>query len=413
MWGFERWRNKNKIEGGKSATLFTYLNSVFSWDNKIDEFCPEKAYELSLQLAEVFIPIDAIASRVAALEYVVMDENGEEVKLSPKMRALLKQPNALSLRFSDLIYPVVFSELSDGNSYVYRKQSLDVNNPEYISGIWCLPPNIVSIHYKREVPDFFSITNKSDLVDHYKILNSKTRIEPNSIIHSTSTFFKDCGLSIKGRSPLEAAEKNINNLLAVYEARNKVYKNNGMAGILSKAHTSSGGSIEAAMNPGTLKEIQQDLNSDFGITGNKNIWAASSIPLTFIKTLATISELQPFEETEADAIVIAGILGLDKELIPKRGSTTFTNKKDAEIALWQNTIKPMSEDVCRILDEAFLLPEDQHFVAKTNHIEVLQEDKNTKLESDKLIIENIKAIEESGLKDNPAIKRILEGYEQD
>ena len=58
--------------------------------------------------------------------------------------------------------------------------------------------------------------------------------------------------------------------------------------------------------------------------------------MNFIKTLATISELQPFEETEADALVIAGNIGVDKDLLNTKDNSNYENKKNAEINFWQN-----------------------------------------------------------------------------
>lgn len=395
----------------KDSKFISYISAMFGMSNSISAFSESNAFSLALQLSEIFNPIDAIASRASSITYEIQDSSGRAAIPNADEKRLMDSPNPLN-SFGDLVYSMIFSELSDGNSYTYRAdlgKSLKQSN---IANIWNLPPNLVSIKYKSSIPDFFFIKDKSDFIDSYRVNFLNRDLDPSSIIHRTSSFYRtSCanGL-IEGRSPLTAVEKNINNLLAVYSARYKVYENNGMAGILTRASTTGNGEVADIFSASSREDIINDIMSRNGLTGDKKLLAVSSIPLSFIKTLGTISELQPFEETEADGIAIAGIFGVDKELIPKKASSTYTNKQNAEVSLWQNVIKGICWDVCRSLDGLFLLENGRHFVPIFDDVEVLQTDAKTKLEGDGLMIDNILKIESSGLQDNELLKKIIESY---
>ena len=403
---FGKWFN-----GNKDNRLMSYISAMFGMTNNITKFSEESAFSLALQLSEIFNPIDAIAGRVSSITYEIQDRSGKAVKPNADEERLMKSPNPLG-SFGDLVYSMVFSELSDGNSYTYRVDLSASLDQSKISGIWSIPPNLVSIKYKNQVPDFFTIKDKADFIDAYRVNFLNKNIDPRSIIHRTSSFYRSsCSNGLfEGRSPLVAVEKNINNLLAVYSARYKVYENNGMAGILSRASINGNGDVADVFSSASRDDILDDINKRNGLTGDKRLWSVSSIPVNFIKTLATISELQPFEETEADAIAIAGIYGVDKELIPKKSSTPYTNKERAEISLWQNTVKGVAWDISKSLDDLFLLKDGRHFVPIFDDVEVLQTDAKTKLESDSIMIENIHKIKEYGLENEDVVRKIKESY---
>lgn len=410
---FERWRGKDK-NSKVIEKVITYFHSLYGSSNNITKFTESSAYNLAFQLSEVFFPIDAIADRAASIPYEIRDKNDNPITLSLRQKELLKKPNIFN-SFSDLVYSIVFSLLADGNQYTYTNYASNNPSADMISSIWSIPPPLMTIEYKKNIPSVFNAKSKSDLVEYYKVIDNKEKIDPRFITHTTTaTLRKLTSIGIEGRSPLCPAEKNINNLLAVYEARFKIYDSNGMAGILSRAATTSaGGDIAAAMldaNPITQEKMYEDLTGEYGLRGDKKAYGFAPYPIQFTKTLASIRELMPFEETLADAIAIAGVYGVDKDLVPQLKGTTFTNKDIAEVGLWQNVVKGVAYDVASVLNDAFCLSQDQHFAPVFDDVEALQEDKKQMLESDKLIIENLRSIKDGDLRDDPIVKRILEGY---
>lgn len=384
-----------------------YVNSLNG--DKLIKISNDNAYELACNVAEIFIPIDAIADRAASVPYLIRNKNTQEL-YEPKgnLKRLVDQPNPFDL-LSNIVYKKVFSELSAGEGFVYTKTPEYLKNPtiDNISNIWVLKPNITCAVIKKEVTNPFLMKSKDEMIAYYKtFFLYKHEIEPRYITHRTTLGIDGNG---KSCSPLMGAERNINNILAVYQARYNVYAKNGNGGILSKA-SSKDDSLQAAVDPVTRDQILNDLQSRNGLTGNKNFIGISAIPLQFIKTLGTIAELQPFEETEENAIKIAGIFGVDPEIIPRKGSSTFTNKNDAEKGLWQNVIKSICEDQAKDLTKIYYLPEDLEFFPDLSKVEALQEDKKTGLESDSILIDNLAKLTEAGQKMDQAYSNLNEKY---
>lgn len=394
-WGYWYWMNE--------------ACRVFYSGNHIEPFSDRNAYRIACTVAEVFFPIDAIADRVASLKFDVVNESGEIVEPPKNIQRLIEQPNIFS-SFSGLIYESVFNELSDGNNFIYTKtpRSIKGISPDTISSVWVLQPDRINIKVKDRRPKIFDVKNLSDIIE--SISYSKYDEEDININHITIERSMGAGCyrdGLKSRSPLCAAEMNINNLLAVYQARYKVYANNGNAGILTRDPAGTN-SMEQVVDPATREEIVNDILDRNGLIGDKKLWTVSAIPLKFIKTLATINELQPFEETREDALQIAGIYGVDKDLIPMKEGTTFTNNKAAEKKLYQNVIKGVASDKAETFTKAFALDSiGLRFKPNYEDVEVLQEDIETSHRGDGLLIDNLIKMQDSGMIESSESKEIV------
>ena len=385
-----------------------YINSLNN--DKLIRFSNDIAYELACNVAEVFFPIDAIAERVSSVNYELINEStGELYNPSVNLDKLIKQPNPFD-SLSDIVYKSVFSVLSDGNSYIYTKTPDSIKNPtiDNISNIWVLKPDVTKPKFLKYIVNPFLIKSKNDLIEYYKtFFMIRHNIEPRYIVHSTSLGINENGVAI---SPLTRVSRNIDNILAVYQARYNVYSKNGNAGILSRDAASTNNSMQEVVDPVSRDMMLKDLQDRNGLTGNKNFIGISSIPLKFIQTLGTIKDLQPFEETEANAVCIAGAFQVDPELVPRKDHSTYTNKIVAEKTLWQNVIKPMAEDKAKELTKVYYLPDGVIFKPNYDNIEALQEDKKTSYESDAIMIDNLAKLTEAGQDMNQAYNNLNEKY---
>lgn len=391
----------------------SYFNQYLQNANgdRLIKFDQDRAYELANTIAEIFIPIDAIAERCANIKYDIVNRSTQEIITpSGNLKRLLDSPNPLD-KFSDIIYQEVFSKLSDGNSYFYTKTADSIVNPTYdnISNIWVLRPNLTKPVLKKSISNPFLMKTIGDIVDFYKtFFFYEHKIQPRYVLHNTALGITQSGT---GKSPLFACEKNINNILAVYQARYNVYAKNGNAGILAKAPVGGGGaSLQEAIDPITRDTILKDLQDRNGLIGDKNFIGMSSVPLQFIKTLGTIKELEPFDETLENAIKIAGVFGVNKELIPKKDNATFSNQMIAEKSFWQNVVKGTAYDVAKTLNKVYYLPEEWTFEPNFSGIEALQEDKKAGFEADGLMIDNLDKLKANGIDMEQAYLKIQERY---
>lgn len=385
-----------------------YINSLNN--DKLIRFSNDIAYELACNVAEVFFPIDAIAERVSSVDYELINEStGELYSPSVNLDKLIKQPNPFD-SLSDIVYKSVFSVLSDGNSYIYTKTPDSIKNPtiDNISNIWVLKPDVTKPKFLKYIVNPFLIKSKNDLIEYYKtFFMIRHNIEPRYILHSTSLGINENGVAT---SPLTRVSRNIDNILAVYQARYNVYSKNGNAGILSRDAASANNSMQEVVDPVSRDVMLKDLQDRNGLTGNKNFIGISSIPLKFIQTLGTIKDLQPFEETEANAVAIAGAFQVDPELVPRKDHSTYTNKIVAEKTLWQNVIKPMAEDKAKELTKVYYLPDGVIFRPNYDNVEALQEDKKTGYESDAIMIDNLAKLTEAGQDMSQAYNNLNEKY---
>ena len=376
-------------------------------DNSNFRFCNEQAYSIAKNLLEVYNPIDIIAERVSSAEFFIKNAKGERVdieSLPTNLSRLVNKPNPLQ-NLQALIYNIVFSELASGASYLYPVFATKAQSTELISSIYCIEPTNITANYKRRVDDSFLIKNLSELVDYWNVTHFNTKkIDADKIKVFVDNVFDFDKMEVQ--SPLIATGRNIDNLIAVYSARYNVYVKNGASGLLARKQAPDADMQQFYQDGEMRQKMINEMNNTDGIIGHKNFIAISSVPLEFIKTLGTIQELEPFAETEADALAILGVYGVSPFLTPQSKNTTFTNQADAEKALWQNHIIPRAKEMCNKLNEIYFL-KDYTFDVDFSAVQVLQTSRSEEVETDLKEIELYKQLKELGI-DN---KEILSKWE--
>ncbi len=387
----------NWVQVYDDKSVFYHVNNLLA-PNKIVKYNNYNSLLIANSLSEVFIPIDFIAERVAGVEYKVRNKKSKLPieKLPIDLQKLIDRPNYLN-SFSELVYQIVFSELACGGSYIVSKVPEHFKGKSYdrISNIFVLNPDLTEPNLLRTIPNPLSATEISELIEYYKtyflvdlkVTTDETHLNlinrPNDVMRPVS--------------PLMSVEKNINNLLAVYSARYNVYEKNGTAGIVYRDDNGGANNLLEATNPVTRQEILDDLQNKNGITGSRNFTGISQYKLGFLETLGKIKDLEPFAETEADALAIGAVYGVDKEMLAYAKGTTFTNKKDAEKNIWNSKVIPYAWDISRTLTKVFYLPNDLEFYPDLSGVSVLQSDRKTEVEADKIELENIERLNALGV----------------
>jgi len=394
----------------QDGSFFTYINVSEQSTQLI--LSNDNGYTIASQLAEVFFVIDCIAEKVAKLFDTVHLQNsaGKEVKMNSNMQRLFSKPNIYDGSLTDLIYNFVFSELSDGNGYLYFKcpQDTEKITKDNVQSILLLQPDKIQIQLKTTEFDKLKAATIEDYIDYYDYSLTNDKIKPKFIIHSKS-YMKDRSASdYRGLSPLYAAKNNVDNLLAVYQARYNVYVNNGTAYILFPQQRNQN-DLAAALNPAKRDDIIKDMNNRFGLTGDRQIKAVSDTPLAGLNTLVSIKDLMPLEETVANFLAIAGVFGVDKDLLPLKDGTTFTNKEVAEAKIWSDIAVTYANDICNDLTNMFGLTNEK-IAVKTDNIGFLQSNRKLELESDKILIENLTALRDAGIDTTMQLNKLYEKY---
>lgn len=326
---------------------------------------PEKltdsnAFTLANSVSEIFFPCDFYADRISKLRFYIANKSGKEIVGSDQNRLISDDINPL-FSFSDLVYQYVFSLLADGNAvnYLGVPSIYSTISPSTIERWDVLQPNQLMLEEYNNL-SILNVSRWNDVIRRaYYSESGMTGMKGNElnknnlVIHNYSTRRKSNSL-VLAKSPLWGANKSIDTLLSVYSARYNVYANNGAAGYLAKKNNSKGENFEEVIMDGNKRDdILKDINSRDGITGRRNIWGISGTPIEFVKTLATISELMPLDETLENSIKIASIFQIPPVLVPRKDQSTFSNQQTAEITVWENGLLNMANTVCGNLTKMF------------------------------------------------------------
>lgn len=361
-----------------------------------DRLTDKNCFTLANTVTEIYQPIDFYADRGSKLRRFIADKYGNEIPNSEYNRFLTDINPLYSL--SDLYYQYIFSYLADGNgiTYVNVPKSYKTVSANTISRLDVLQPDLVEIdEYTNISPLNIKSLNElikrirySQLVGAYEVLDLN-RVRIDTIDQTRKQYSL-----VLAKSPIYKAKRSVDNLLATYSARYNVYANNGAAGYLVKKQNNSG-NLSEIVDPATRESILKDINDRNGITGKRNFWGISSVPMEFINTLAHIKDLMPFEETLEDSIKIASVFQIPSELVPRKDQTTFNNKSEAERSVWENGLMSMIDTadynftLALYLDKVGLqIKSDYSSVSALSNNETVEEDlKAKKLANLKTILE--------------------------
>lgn len=350
----KNWFGKKGIEVINTETWETKKLGNLVMPESID---PRNAFILANSVPELFFPIDFYADRISKLRFFIAKDNGKEMANTELKRLVSNEMNPF-FSFSDLIYAYVFSMYSEGNAYNYITNPFGGNpDPNNITRWDVLQPNMVSIEEFSNKSLLFETDYKGIIkkVDYCEDGAQERKLDVNSIhIHNVGAKRRKGYLTLAD-SMLMKANKSIDILLSVYSARYNIYANNGAAGYLSRKVSGSGNSsFESAIMDGSKRdEIIEDINSRHGLTGRRNLWGISGIPIEFVKTIASISELMPFDETLESSIKIASVYQIPPQLVPRKDNSTYDNQAESEQNVWDNALLSAAQGVCDNLTRMF------------------------------------------------------------
>ncbi len=311
--------------------------------------------QLFLSVPEVFFPIDFIASRISKAHFELKRSKDDSVVwCNRRMDKILANPNCL-MGWSELIYTHFVYKLATGNGFIRAAMPESLRTPstaiyKSCNHYWPLPaPAMRVVPVDNKIP-LYGICDKEDIIKHYRLESYQLLgldIPSWQIWHDRdgiATMTTVGNMFLKSPSRLLSVMKPISNLIAVYEARNVIYVKRGGIGFLVSMKRDETGST--AMEPKEKKEIQDYLTTTYGLMEGQTPIGLTDVPLSFVRTNLSISELQPFEETLEDAVKIAGAFGIPDVLVPRKDHSTFNNQSTAEKTAYSGVIIPMARQFC-------------------------------------------------------------------
>lgn len=339
-------------------------------------YAPSNFIELFHCIPEIFAPIHEIASRIANADFQLRKTfNDEIVYKNKEWNKLFETPNPLQ-HFRELIYEAVVYEYVTGDEFMYFNNPATLSNRfENIVAIWNLPADSVTPVLYDKIK-LFSATDIKDIVKSYR-LDDNTEFLPENILHIRSINLSWKDRKLKGKTQLLSADKAIQNLIAVYEARNVIYTKRGALGFIVSRKTDADGTMSLTDSEKT--QILNQHHSRHGLGQGQFPVGVADAPIDYIKIGATISELEPFKETLADACAIYGVLGVPDNLIPGADKKSYENFAQADRALFQNVVIPKANMYMQSISNKLGLTEAKLYLhASFDNVESLQENKTEK-----------------------------------
>ena len=352
---------------------------------------------------EVAWPVNYIASRAAGAKYVLKRFKDDTVVWRNKeVNRMLVQPNSFESWYRTLWKHFTY-KLVTGNSFI-KAAIPDVFNDASSLWRWCdryitLEEPLVQIEYKDFAADIYGVSDLEDVVKCYWHNNGAHReeIAPRLVFHDRDDAFGHIVSDpLRAKSRLMAVLKAISNLIAVYEARNVIYVKRGGLGWLVSDMSDEMGS--RSLTPDEKRDILEEADKMYGLSEGKYPYGISDVKLNFVRTNLSITDLQPFDETLADAVIIAGIYGIPPVLIPRKDQSTYANQANAEKAVYSSVIIPLVQRFCQEFTHFLGLDEDGLYLdADFSDIDCMQAGKKEQQEVHKLVSDRCKVEFESGV----------------
>ncbi len=378
---------KDEIKKNPEQKEVYYVYSPHAIESVLGRFSPyysRNYYTLFQTISEIQFPIGFISERAKNAKFLLKKWSDDSVVWdNQQINKFLENPNPF-YSFGDFLAFYIQMKLITGHANIYAGV-----NPEMTKSIWkycdnyhILPSHATKIVYNKN--DKLNIDNLRESIKHIETFvgNISYRLDPRNVLTSYDRF--DLG-KFQPFSRLESQKYTIANLMAVYEARNVIYTKRGALGaIVGKVGDADG---LVPLNEKQKKELQDDFMK-YGLDQSKHTHIISGVPFEYVKFGATISELEPFKETLNDAMQIAGIFGIDKDLVPREKDSTYVNKDNAEISVYNNVIIPTVETFLNEINNFLGLNDSGFYIdASWENVAILQKHKEIKQRQKKAISE--------------------------
>lgn len=325
-------------------------------------------------LPEIFAPVNEIASRVAEATWQLCSTANDSVDYKNKaFNRLFEKPNPLMTMKQFVWQSVCYDILTGANFQYLNKPSTLPDELDSVLSWWNAPTHNVNISKKKNV-DVYSSTSISDFIDGVTVSEAgyKRSLDINNIIPFIKFDLEQGNQIDKFKSDLKGAEIAIKNLLPVYEARGVIYVKRGALGFLVSKKSDMSGLV--SLNQKEKEEAQLTYQQTYGLNRGKNQVGVTAAPLEYVSTSMSIQELQPFEETLADANVIYKTLRVPKHFVPSKDNSTFNNAESDTRAFYDDVILPYANKYAQGWNEKFNIP-NRYIKADFSHIAVLKSNK--------------------------------------
>ncbi len=193
----------------------------------------------------------------------------------------------------------------------------------------------------------------------------------------------------KGYARVIPLKSQLDNISLAQKAKNIQIQNSGTT-IVSPKQTSAGNSIDEGLNAmvpivsGNLITQKDAMEEKLNTRGLENRIIVSSKGLDAVNLSEKLNNIDFNKIVEPDALVVCDAFGFPEELSPFGQDATFDNKAVAELALFENEIIPLANNLTNSLSAEF--KNKGNIQANYNHLGVMSIVKNRVIDTNTKII---------------------------
>lgn len=314
----------------------------------------EETYATSNDVYSVINKI-LVSMRMAEWEVYVIDKKGkkEEVKDS-SLNELMAKPNSYQSWY-ELIEHLAAYKLLTGNGYLQGTQAIGFG--EAFRELNVLPADKVEIIRGTLEPIRGYVVN-DEIVSSYDASEVKHIKNFNPIGNSYDRMY--------GVSPIRTAYHAVITSKNQWEANASILKNRGAMGIITSKSN-------VRIDQATKDEMDAKFREKYAGAKKFGTPILSNGDLSFVPIGMSPADLKLVELGIIPLRAICNVYGVDSSLLNDPDNKTYSNRKEAEKAMWDNAIIPMLKDIESALN-TWLVPSYNKQDSKTYKIEFCLDD---------------------------------------
>ena len=301
------------------------FNRILGMTEQDDEKILREGYAKS---SDVYAIINKITKGLKKVEWKVevQTRDGWEETTDSQWNELLKAPNKLTT-WQGLIEEYALYYLLLGHSYMYKSEAVGIPG---IAELTTLPGDKVDIvagDYINPIKGFELEEVNQAFIPYDKVLFQKMANPVGS--------FEE---RLYGMSPIRAAWYVVQSGNNAWEANGSILKNRGASGILTSEADfpltdEEIGQIESVWNK---RNSGPDKYGKIAFGGNK---------VNYTSIGMSPSDLKLIEMSIIPLRTLCSIYGIDSEILNDTASSTYNNRKEAEKALFEDTVLPLADTI--------------------------------------------------------------------
>lgn len=315
----------NPLYRASTSSRLQGFNRILGMPAQNDDLILREGYAKS---SDVYAIINKITKGLKKLDWKVevQTRDGWEETTDSQWNDLLKAPNKLTT-WRGLIEEYATYYLLLGHSYIYKSEAVGFPGIAELTTMPADKVDIVAGDYINPIKGFELEEINNSFIPYDKMLFQK-------MCNPVGTFEE----RLYGMSPIRAAWYVVQSGNNAWEANGSILKNRGASGILTSE----------ADFPLTDEEIDQiesvwnKRNSGADKFG-KITFGGNKVNYTSIGM--SPNDLKLIEMSIIPLRTLCSVYGIDSEVLNDTASSTYNNRKEAEKALFEDTVLPLADTI--------------------------------------------------------------------